>query len=162
MCCRVHITPAFLHHNPQEVAAAILQIGQFEQVNDLDWRCEIEEEGTMVHASFTLGWRRAIEEEGTMVHASFTDGGLALNIRPAITVPANHAGKRLAAGVMFEIAAKYAEKVGGLVIQQANIIGCREGVGVQGLVLAQYPDLPLQWDRICPGFKAVLLGEGEL
>jgi len=64
------------------------------------------------------------------------------------------------AGVYFEIAAKYAEKVGGTIIQQANVAGCRTLEGQ--LLLAEYPLLPLSYDRICNGFKELLLPYEEL
>ena len=49
-------------------------------------------------------------------------------------------------------------------IQRATVVGCKDGEKPQELVVARYPDLPLNFDRICPGFKAVLLegSGGEL
>jgi hypothetical protein len=104
-----------------------------------------------------VNWERAIPEEGTIVNVSLTGDSLELNISPAISVFAHHLGKRLAASVYFEIAAKYAEKVGGDIVQRATVIGCKAGDHPQELVLARYPSLPMSFERICPGFQAVLL-----
>ena len=105
-----------------------------------------------------------IPEEGTIVNASISDESLELNISPAISVFAHHAGKRIAASVYFEIAAKYAEKVGGEIIQRATVVGCKNGDHPQELVIARYPSLPMSFDRICSGFRAVLLdgSDGEV
>jgi hypothetical protein len=109
-----------------------------------------------------VNWERAIPEEGTVVNVSLTNGSLELNISPAISVFAHHHGKRLAASVYFEIAAKYAEKVGGEIIQRATVVGCKSGDNPQELVVASYPHLPMDFERICPGFRAVLLeGRGD-
>lgn len=104
-----------------------------------------------------VNWERVIAEEGTVVNASLSDDSLELNISPAISVFAHHHGKRIAASVYFEIAAKYAEKVGGEIIQRATVIGCKNGDHPQELVVARYPSLPMNFERICPGFQAVLL-----
>jgi hypothetical protein len=111
-----------------------------------------------------VNWERVIPEEGTVVNASISDDSLELNISPAISVFAHHTGKRLAASVYFEIAAKYAEKVGGEVIQRATVVGCKTGDHPQELLVAAYPQLPMSFERICPGFRAVLLegSDGEV
>jgi hypothetical protein len=108
-----------------------------------------------------VNWERYLPEEGTTVNASLADRSLELNISPAISVFAHHEGKRLAASVYFEIAAKYAEKVGGSVFQQATVLGCKAGDRPQALVLARYPDMPIRHDRICQGFQE-LLARGTL
>jgi hypothetical protein len=104
-----------------------------------------------------VNWERVIPEEGTVVNASISDEALELNISPAISVFAHHTGKRLAASVYFEIAAKYAEKVGGEIIQRATVVGCKAGDHPQELLIARYPSMPMSFDRICSGFRAVLL-----
>jgi hypothetical protein len=111
-----------------------------------------------------VNWERAIPEEGTVVNASISDQSLELNILPAISVFAHHHGKRIAASVYFEIAAKYAEKVGGEIIQRATVIGCKTGDHAQELLLAHYPVLPMNFEKICPGFREVLLegSDGEM
>ena len=57
--------------------------------------------------------------------------------------------------VLFEIAARYAEKVDGEVIQRSTVTGCT--VGPNSLVIASYPSAPLSYERVCKGFQAVLL-----
>jgi len=113
------------------------------------------------HPDAAANWERAIDEEGTVVHASLRDGSLELNLAPAISVYSQHHGKRLAASVYFEIAAKYAEKVGGTIIQRATVAGCKAGSQPQELVLGDYPAFPMSFDRICAGFRAVLLAPAD-
>jgi hypothetical protein len=104
-----------------------------------------------------VNWERAIPEEGAVVKASLSDQSLELNLAPAISVYGHHFGKRIAASVYFEIAAKYAEKVGGEIIQRATVVGCKDREYGQQLVLARYPRMPMSFDRICRGFRTVLL-----
>jgi hypothetical protein len=86
---------------------------------------------------------------------------LELNISPAISVFAHHYGKRIAASVYFEIAARYAEKVGGEIVQRATVAGCKGVHAPPELVIARYPAMPMSFERICPGFRAVLLDGHE-
>jgi hypothetical protein len=109
---------------------------------------------------YAANWERAVPEEGTVVNVSLSGETLELNISPAISVFAHHAGKRLAAGICFEIAAKYAEKVGGQILQRATVVGCKSGERSQELLIANYPGLPMSFDRICTGFQTVLLDSG--
>ena len=111
---------------------------------------------------YAVNWERVISEEGTAVNASISDQSLDLNISPAISVFDHHMGKRLAAGVYFEIAAKYAEKVGGSIIQRATVVGCKDGNHPQELLVADYPGLPMSFERVCAGFRAVLLGGNDI
>ena len=100
---------------------------------------------------------RRLIEEGTAVYADLTGGDeLSLSIQPVISSYEHHFGKRLAVGVCFEIAAKYAEKVGGEIYQLSNIGLCKAD-GLDRHLLASYPSMPLQFSQICPGFKAELL-----
>lgn len=123
----------------------ILTIGQFTPT------------GTPEHSVY---WERLIPEEGTKVGAQFNPAAnsLDLSISPSISQYEHHAMKRIAAGVYFEIAAKYAEKVNGTIEQRANVSGCRVGPDqVSGLRLAAYPDQPLSYERICAGFQQLFL-----
>ena len=144
MCCRMSVQPLV-----PEIAVAILTVGQFRPTF------------TRAEDGLAVTWERAIPEEGAVVSASIANDALELSILPAISVFAHHAGKRLAAGVYFEIAARYAEKVGGVIVQKATVQGCTDGPPAQELVLARYPEMPLSFDRVCPGFRAVILGEPE-
>ena len=136
MCCRTEIFPL-----DPKLAEMILQIGRFKQI------------GKMV-------WEREVPEEMTTVTATFNESSkcLTLNIAPAISAMAHHAGKRITAGIYFEIAAKYAEKVGGEIIQRATVSDCKIAGSDSGLLLASYPSLPMSYDRICVGFQQVILG----
>jgi hypothetical protein len=102
---------------------------------------------------------REIAEEGSSVTASLVKDSLELGITPSITTYDDHANKRLAASVYYEIAAKYAEKIGGQVVQRAPVFGCKDTPEPMELLLARYPDIHLGFERICPGFRLVLLGD---
>lgn len=140
ICCRTSVYPLDI-----ETAVSVLGVGLFRPVYWSPGRAET-----------AVNWEREIDSEGTTVHASLRDGCLELNLAPAISVFSQHHGKRIAASVYFEIAAKYAEKVGGTVIQRATVVGCKAGNAPQELILAEYPAMPMSFDRICPGFRAVL------
>jgi len=141
MCCRLVVTPL-----DRELAVAILTIGRFEPVY---W---------LPGADYAVRWERQVPEEGAVVTASLTGEALELSIAPAISIFAHHAGRRISAGIYFEIAAKYAEKVGGVILQRATVDGCRtEGLAGE-LLLARYPELPLSFERVCAGFRSVILG----
>ena len=140
ICCRTSVYPL-----EPETAVAILTIGQFKPVYWSAGRSDV-----------AVNWERVIDEEGTVVHAALRDGSLELNLAPAISVFSQHHGKRLAASVYFEIAAKYAEKVGGTIIQRATVVGCKASGQPQELMLASYPAMPMSFDRVCPGFRSVL------
>jgi hypothetical protein len=137
MCCRLTITPLDL-----DVAASVLGLGMFTPVEGM-----------------TTSWRRAILEEGTLVQALLVPESnvLRLELSPSISQYMHHADKRIAGGVYFEIAAKYAEKVGGRIVQLSNVSGCVEG-GVAEHLLAHYPEMPMLWDKVCPGFRETILG----
>lgn len=140
ICCRTSVYPLDI-----ETAVSVLGVGLFKPVYWSPGRPEA-----------AVNWERQIDTEGTTVHASLRDGCLELNLAPAISVFSQHHGKRIAASVYFEIAAKYAEKVGGTIVQRATVVGCKPGNAPQELVLAEYPAMPMSFDRICPGFRAVL------
>lgn len=148
MCCRTNVYP--LDH---DIAGLILTTGLFKPIY---WQPG--------HSDMPLTWERRFPEEGSLVTASFTSGGnnpphLALYISPPISTYAHHMGKRLAASVLFEIAAKYAEKTGGEIIQRGVVSGCKINGQPGDVKLASYPSMPLMFDHICPGFQAVILGD---
>lgn len=87
------------------------------------------------------------------------DHGFSAALWPSISTYSQHSGKRIAASVMFEILARYSEKVGGEVIQRGTVAGCRpSGVATGDIIIADYPRLPLLWPHVCAGFQSVLLG----
>lgn len=132
MCCRLEVEPLI-----REIAAVQLAIGQFE------WQ------------EHNQTWRREIPEEHTFVQVSYVNDRLHLEILPSIQQYEHHAGKRITAGVYFEMAARYAQKVNGRVEQLANVVGCST-VGIQRKVLAEYPRSPMNFNAICNGFMEVL------
>jgi hypothetical protein len=124
---------------------SILTIGRFNP-----------KDGALLESGIPMTWQRAIEEEGTFVTVSLAGGVFDLTISPSISSFDHHLGKRITAGVYFEISAKYAEKIGGEVVQRATVAGCRAEDGA-GLIIARYPSMPLSFERICHGFQHVLL-----
>ena len=130
MCCRLSISPL-----DPDVAKSILAVGQFHPVNGNYWQRNIPEEGTEVGAQ--------LRPDSNL---------LQLNIQPAVSTYLQHAEKRLAASVYFEIAAKYAEKVNGTIVQYANVTGCLDPLRTERR-LAAYPHEPLLFVHVCPGFQ---------
>ena len=136
MCCRMVISPL-----DKVIAEAVLTIGMF------------------TDAGLIGGWRRDLPDEGTTVFAKFLSDGseLELSISPSVSNYDQHAQKRLAAGVYFEIAAKYAEKVGGSITQLSVVAGCKDTLEPANHVAAQYPEHPLLFEGVCPGFRETFL-----
>lgn len=143
MCCRTIVRPLNL-----DLARATLTIGQFRPVFFAPDRPEQ-----------ALRWERVVAEEGATVTVHVVKDALELSISPAISVFDHHLGKRITAGIYFEIAARYAEKVGGVIVQRATVEGCTAGETTKELLLASYPSMPLSFDRICAGFRETILGE---
>lgn len=132
MCCKLTVSPV-----PAEVAALLLQIGMFTL------------EGAL--------WKREVPEEGALVTAFMEEDRLILNLQPAISTQLHHVNKRIAASIYFEIAAKVAERVGGRIVQMSTgSPGCTRD-GVTQIVVAEYPDSPMLFEKVCPGFQAVFL-----
>ena len=145
MCCRTVVRPL-----NEQLARATLTIGQFTPVYYSPDRPE-----------FAIRWERAVPQEGTVVTVHVLKDALELSISPAISAFNHHLGKRIAAGIYFEIAARYAEKVGGVVVQRATVDGCTMGETSKELLLASYPSMPLSFERICAGFQETILGEAH-
>lgn len=136
MCCKTSVQPL-----DRLIAETILTIGQFTRT--------------------ASGWERTIPVEETRVVAHFTTDSLDLSLQPSVSSMEGHHAKRLAAGVMYEIAARYAEKVGGQVVQRGiNVPLCMEA-GLPMRVLASYPSQRLDFGRLCVGFQDVFLGGSE-
>ena len=141
MCCRTEVKPLDL-----TIARVILAIGQFTPSGDAAEACF---------------WSRMVPEEGCVVNVSLTGDRFEASIQPSISTMDHHHGKRITAGVYFEICAKYAEKVGGEIIQKATVAGCTDAGASSAHVLAHYPEEPMLWDHICNGFRAELLGASD-
>jgi hypothetical protein len=134
VCCKSETTPLI-----PDVAETILAIGQFVP-ND---------EGTAFY--------RDVGE--SRVTAYLTGDKLTLSITPAVSIDSHHEGKREAASVYFEIAARYAQRVNGQIKQCSTIQTCGQE---RERVIAQYPELPLAFSSVCPGFRRTFTGvEGE-
>jgi hypothetical protein len=141
MCCKTSVHPL-----DPELAATILTIGQF-----------VPSSLASDDHDIPRFWKREIPEEGSTVTVSLTGGCFEISIAPSISNFDHHLGKRITAGVYFEISAKYAEKVGGEIVQRATVVGCKDTAQGTGLIVARYPSMPMSFERVCAGFQQVLL-----
>lgn len=134
MCCRVKA-----HAFDRLIAETILTLGQFKK----------QDGGS---------WVREVPEENISVHAAIDSDGLRVYLNPSIHQWEQHHEKRMAAGIMFEIAARYAEKTGAELTQDGiNIPRCRDKTSSMTRHLAQYPADRLDFSRVCPGFQETFL-----
>ena len=143
ICCKTSVYPLDL-----SLAAAVLTVGQF---NPTDLRPDNLEAPKV--------WRREVPEENSYVTVTLVNNSFEITISPAISHHDHHFGKRITAGVYFEIAAKYAEKVGGEILQRATVEGCRVPGQANGLVIARYPNLPMSFERVCSGFQSAFMND---
>lgn len=135
MCCRTRCVP----YDPQ-ITEAILRVGQFEGDN-------------------RSGWYRRVPEEEASVLVHCNEDGVIFSLAPAVSSMGGHEHKRIAASIMYEMAARYAEKVNGIVTQEGiNVTECRhEGLSVR--TLAVYPESRLAFELLCQGFRSVFTGD---
>jgi hypothetical protein len=140
MCCRTVVHPLDI-----DSALAVLEIGMFRPAF------------SAIESEYPVYWERLIPEENTRVAVSLSGETFEISINPPISAFEQHLGKRITASVYFEISAKYAEKVGGEILQRATVMGCKSSYHEQALVVARYPSLPMSFDRVCRGFQQVLL-----
>ena len=101
---------------------------------------------------------RYVGEEDRIVRAYVSDANtITLRLYPVITAN-DPEHPRIAGSIMMEISAKIAEKLGGVITQSGIIVPC--GSNQSPVVLAHYPEERLDYGKLCPGFKASMLGEG--
>lgn len=104
-----------------------------------------------------LIWVRQVPEEGTTITMRRGPDEVILSISPSVITYDHHLNKRITASIYFEIAAKYAEKVGGEIRQLGRIYTCWSNLPQ---VMASYPSQPLKdWSTICHGFREAITGE---
>ena len=104
-----------------------------------------------------LTWKRFLTTNDFVeVYLDAGNNLLTLYIRPSITNFIGHEGKRDQAAMALEMAARYAEKADGTITQHANIAECKAD-GLTSRVLAEYPLVPLQFDKLCLGLQALFV-----
>jgi hypothetical protein len=143
MCCKTSIHPL-----DQKLAATILTIGQFIPASMSSTDLEVPR-----------FWKREVPEEQATVTVALTGDCMEVSIAPSISTFDHHMGKRITAGIYFEIAARYAEKVGGEIIQRATVVGCKDSSQANGLLVARYPSMPMSFEHVCAGFQQVFLSD---
>ncbi len=130
----------------KEVAEAILALGQFTQAD--------------AYPGSPSMWTREVrDDDGQLVtvRAQVVGDKLNLSLMPTIT-EANARHGRVSGGVYMEIACRVAEKCNSTIVQASNIGECIEN-GTRMKLLAEYPETPLQWDKVCLGFQRAILSE---
>lgn len=133
LCCRVTVVPA----PPADLLESLLKIGLFRLAGGQ--------------------WVRYLPDtESVAIKHNIAAGTIEMSISPTVGRYEQHAERRVAASVMFEMAAKIAERVEGEIWHIANVIGCRRSDGMTS-PLAVYPDHPLLYENLCPGFREVFV-----
>ncbi len=105
-------------------------------------------------------WTRELDNS-TWVTATFDSDRIILNVHPPVGSVADHSRQRLAAALMFKVSAFLAEDAGGQIVQEASVGHCLVERGKSSILVADYPDLPLRFEAVCPGFRDVFLGKIE-
>lgn len=159
MCCRLTVQPLDI-----DIAIAVLKTGQFSP-SILPYGEAVPEELILQAWHTTKELRRRIELDDGSTHLVTArlvpeSNHLRLELSPSISQYMHHALHRVDGGVYFEIAAKYAEKVGGEIKQLSNVAGCTDS-GVSEKLLASYPSQPLMWEQVCRGFQEAILGHSH-
>jgi hypothetical protein len=133
ICCRTNVYPLL-----ESIARDTLLTGGFEERETGRFRREVPTEEVAVYANF--------------INRTYLEVG----INPLITLLEHHAHKRTAAGIMFEISARYAEKVDGEVWQAGvNVPECQKD-GMRHLI-AKYPEQRMDFNLVCMGWQGVFL-----
>jgi hypothetical protein len=112
-------------------------------------------------AGFTGGERSAWIREldnGTWVTVRLDPQRVVLNVYPPVGSLADHSQQRLAAALMFKVAAYIAEDADGDVVQEASVGHCLVERGKSSILIARYPAMPLRFEHVCPGFREVFVG----
>jgi hypothetical protein len=81
-----------------------------------------------------------------------------LNVYPPVGSLADHSQQRLAAALMFKVAAFLAEDAQAEILQEASVGHCLIERGKSSILVANYPVMPLRFEHVCPGFRDVFLG----
>ena len=129
------------------VAEAILALGMF--------KAEVKPDG--YGPPF---WEREVADDDgqrVVVRAQIVGNHLNLSLSPTITANNPRHG-RVSGGVYFEIACKVAEKCNSKIVQSSNIGECIENTDRLKL-LAEYPEIPMDWSKACVGFQRAIMGE---
>lgn len=136
MCCSVTVTPSV-----PETLQTYLGLGQF----------------TQQRPPYTGHiWVRTVRDTAIHVYVDTKADLIRLSLFPAIGSYIQHVGKREVMSVLLEVAARYAEKVNGTVVQVNTVDECRGG-GEGRRLLAAYPEMPMRWEALCPGFRELFV-----
>ena len=136
ICCRIDITPL-----DEAIAAQVAEDAGFKH-----W--------------FTDGkMQRYVKRVGAAYTVNFTidpyNNGIFTLLMPSIQDLAGHKRANMAASVAFHVASMYAEKVGGVMVQDNLSIDCRGENKTYRLTVARYPEQPLKHSQLCYGFATM-------
>jgi len=102
---------------------------------------------------------RTFPGENTSVSVRLTEDTMEISLSPPVHNLEGHTQKRNAAGAMYSLAAAYAEKTGATITQTGINVAVCMSEGKAQRILAVYPGSPLDWEKLCPGFREAFLGE---
>lgn len=102
------------------------------------------------------GWARELEDK-TWVTATFDNNRIVLNVHPPVSHIGDHSRQRLAAALMFKVATFLAEDAGCKLVQEASVAQCLKERGKSSILIASYPQAPLRFENVCPGFREVFI-----
>ena len=137
MCCRVTIEP--VSPNLHEV----LHLAGFAPISRDFWDREIRQNDLLLST---------VRAENKFTHVN-------LSLRPSIASHdlSHHVRHAAAGSIMFKVAMTLAEACGGTITQEGLMGQCLDANGDEKRLLAQYPTMPLTFDRLCLGFSEVLM-----
>lgn len=150
MCCKTEVIPSVLPPGVdwKKLCTAVAYVAGFEKAEMAaigDFRRDID--------SDTPG------EQDTRIYMKIEPDKLVLRMFPQINSTEGHHHKHTAAGLVYEVAARTAEKCNGTIMQFATVADCIARGAPADHVIAHYPDHPLRFEDACPGFQDAILGD---
>ncbi len=157
MCCKLALWPC----PPSGLVLRILTTAGFEQREGKEeaayspyrWVLQVPEEDAYI---------MTLRSAYTTLPRQETDYRLEFALYPIVADLATHSGKRIAFSKMLKVADAIAQQAPAptSITQHRTVYDCTNAVGEKAMsVIARYPDEPMVFERICPGFQAVLSPE---
>jgi len=104
-------------------------------------------------------WGRVVSDASSIMVAE-ADGGLEFRLSPSIGTHTGteHAINAVSAAIMFKTMMTLGERANSRIIQCSLVGACKDETMNIVRVLAEYPIMPLRFENLCAGFRAVLAG----